>query len=579
MKNGITVADDAASDRFPVFTRGNVGETFAEVVSPLTWTALGRRAWEPAWRDAFCDFGAFTPDEFRPEGEPEITACFGGYVYINMSVTRVLAVRIPGMTVEAIDRSLFGDAPDVPPYRADPRDENAERSAAAGAWLRSLFTDDPHAENLRNRADLATALQERPDPAALSDGELAARFRSLLPRARQLFRQHVRNSYGANVLTGAIFQFCQAVGQPESAPAVTAMLGDVDSAAQSFDLWGLSRVVRRSPVLTALFDRGAEAVASRMTTPPEADSEEFRQDWEAFLDRWGFLGPNAWELRSPTYRSAPEIALRMLDRMRQAPDDAAPERRMAEAVARRERAIADVAGRLAAQPEVRMQFEGVARAAARFLPAREGSKVNCVRWNDELRAVIRELGMRHVARGVIPRWEDVLMITHDELDAYVHEPEAFRDRIAERARLQARLTGLVPPFVFVGAPPVLSAFTPRSAPVTPERPPAAGTVLTGIGVSPGVCTGRVRRIATLDAESELEPGEIIVTETTDASWGPLFLSAAAVVVETGAAISHAAIVSRELGIPAVVSVAGATRHLATGMIVSVDGGAGTVTVA
>jgi phosphohistidine swiveling domain-containing protein len=66
--------------------------------------------------------------------------------------------------------------------------------------------------------------------------------------------------------------------------------------------------------------------------------------------------------------------------------------------------------------------------------------------------------------------------------------------------------------------------------------------------------------------------------TTDASWGPLFLAAGAAVVETGAMVSHAAIVARELGIPAAVSVTGATRRIPTGAIVTVDGNTGTVTV-
>jgi rifampicin phosphotransferase len=71
---------------------------------------------------------------------------------------------------------------------------------------------------------------------------------------------------------------------------------------------------------------------------------------------------------------------------------------------------------------------------------------------------------------------------------------------------------------------------------------------------------------------------VIIAITTDASWGPLFLAAGAVVVETGATISHAAIVSRELGIPAAVSVADATRRIKNGSTVTVDGNTGTVTV-
>src|SRR5579859_2095231 len=137
------VCDDEPSARFPVFTRGNIGEVFGDPVSPLTWTALGIWALERGWREGYYEMGLFTPDEFKPLGEAEILACFGGYLYINMSVLRMLAVRIPGLSMEAIDRSAFGDYADVPPYRPDPRDRNPDRAAQMGAWVASLFTTNP----------------------------------------------------------------------------------------------------------------------------------------------------------------------------------------------------------------------------------------------------------------------------------------------------------------------------------------------------------------------------------------------------------------------------------------------------
>jgi pyruvate,water dikinase len=75
----------------------------------------------------------------------------------------------------------------------------------------------------------------------------------------------------------------------------------------------------------------------------------------------------------------------------------------------------------------------------------------------------------------------------------------------------------------------------------------------------------------------LEPGEVLVCAITDPSWTPLFLSASAVVCDTGAMLSHASIVARELGIPAVMSVPGITS-VADGTMLHVDGDRGTVTV-
>ena len=76
----------------------------------------------------------------------------------------------------------------------------------------------------------------------------------------------------------------------------------------------------------------------------------------------------------------------------------------------------------------------------------------------------------------------------------------------------------------------------------------------------------------------LEPGDVLVAPLTDPSWTPLFVPAAAVVVDVGAQITHAVIVSRELGLPCVVSVIDATRRIADGAMIEVDGRAGTVTV-
>ena len=96
--------DDDASTRFPIFTRANTGEVFTDAATPLTWSVLGRGVYENGYRDALYQMGVFTPADFRPEFEGEVVGCFGGYVYINVSLSRVLAVRTPGMDWRASTR-------------------------------------------------------------------------------------------------------------------------------------------------------------------------------------------------------------------------------------------------------------------------------------------------------------------------------------------------------------------------------------------------------------------------------------------------------------------------------------------
>ena len=106
--------------------------------------------------------------------------------------------------------------------------------------------------------------------------------------------------------------------------------------------------------------------------------------------------------------------------------------------------------------------------------------------------------------------------------------------------------------------------------------PVAGA-LAGVGASGGRVSGPARVI--LDpAEAHVEPGEILVTPTTDPGWTPLFLTAGGLVTETGAVMAHGPTVAREYGIPAVICVPGATTRIRTGQRVTVDGAAGTVTI-
>jgi pyruvate,water dikinase len=106
----------------------------------------------------------------------------------------------------------------------------------------------------------------------------------------------------------------------------------------------------------------------------------------------------------------------------------------------------------------------------------------------------------------------------------------------------------------------------------------ASDAIRGFPGAAGIVEGRARVISTAGEGDQLLAGEILVTTVTNVGWTPLFPRAAAVVTDVGAPLSHAAIVARELGIPAVVGCGNATMRLHTGDRVRVDGGQGTVEV-
>jgi len=186
-----------------------------------------------------------------------------------------------------------------------------------------------------------------------------------------------------------------------------------------------------------------------------------------------------------------------------------------------------------------------------------------------------ELARRIATRGGSPeRWKTCLV----ELDSYadyVANPQPFAPVVEERAELHAKLEGLEPPFIVNGVVPPLADWPARGGQVEALH---AGEVIAGIAGCPGVATGVARVVLHPGEPGDLGPGDVLVAPITDPSWTPLFLAAEAVVVDVGATMSHAVIVSRELGIPCVVSATGATTRIKDGSTIEVDGNAGTVTI-
>jgi pyruvate,water dikinase len=573
------IVDGVPSRRYPIYTRANVGEVFPEPVAPLSATIGIDENSEPGWRAAFERFGAFSVDEFNPD-ENEIIGVFGGYAYLNVSISRIFGVRTPGLTPEAIDYSLFGEQPGVPPYQPLPTDVDDDRSAAIGQTLQWVLTATDIPELDEEAAMLAELRRNRPDLTTLTDAELVERARSLMMgHFGRLFAQHIFVTYASTVPAGILQQVTASMGDPAYLLRLIGGVGDVDSAAPSYALWDLGRRARASATLTSAFAAGVPGVDARiraLAVSGDADAVGFVAAFDEFLFEFGSRGPNEWEMRSPTWETDPDLALAAVDRMRLAGDDEAPLGHQHSQAEDRESLGPKLVEALAGDPEVQGQFAAALGAAKVFLAGRERSKTNAIRLVHECRMAMNELGRRMTAAGHFDRPNSFGMLRHDELDAFLADPASFADEIRWREAAYAELATVEPPFVFEGDPPPLASWPRRDARTVAAAAP--GDVLAGIGGCPGQATGRARVVVDPHDARSLEPGDVLVAPITDPAWTPLFVTAGAVVVDVGAPLSHAIIVSRELGIPCVVSVTDGTKRIPDGALVTVDGDAGTVTL-
>jgi pyruvate,water dikinase len=197
-----------------------------------------------------------------------------------------------------------------------------------------------------------------------------------------------------------------------------------------------------------------------------------------------------------------------------------------------------------------------------LLHRREAVKAAFLRLGGEVRRVDGEIGDRLVARGLLDDPLSVELLTRPELAAVIDGRPLPPVVLATRRRwFDRQLLGPPLPVRFVGVP-------EREAVALPP-----GGRFEGWAASPGRHEGR--GVVVRDAAEDLPAGAVLVAVATDPSWSPLFLRAGAIVCERGGPLSHAAILARELGVPAVLNVVGATDHL-DGAMLTVDGDAGVV---
>lgn len=260
-----------------------------------------------------------------------------------------------------------------------------------------------------------------------------------------------------------------------------------------------------------------------------------------------------------------------LDHATVAPDASTRERIARESLDIESRARAA----LATRPKQLLTFDALVKTAreAHVMRQRQTGAFTLA-WPVFRRALDR-LGALLTEQHRLPQPDDVYFLRRDELPPAVLPPAAT---ITERRRTWTRQRCLTPPLLLGELTSIWKeGFARMNAVVHGDTEPAEHEIR-GYPGSPGRVTGAVRVLRRLDELDRLKPGEILVAPVTTPGWTPAFTRALAVVTDTGSIASHASIVAREYGIPAVVATGNATSRLCDGQIVTVDGSRGTVLV-
>jgi phosphohistidine swiveling domain-containing protein len=516
----------AASPAGCLWTRANIGEALPGVATPLTWSIWEVGA-EIAGRGGFYALGAATRAESMvpADRDQRFTRAFYGRGAVRVEFLATMGDRIPGTSGAAIAEQLLGNAPAEPLSRPTRR-----RYPVIAVRMPLTFMRVP--QQLRRAAADTKIwwLRNSASAANLTETDALALF----IQARERFNNNTRLQGTAlfcvvQPIYDALDHLTTSTGVGDLT-SLTSGYGSVPEAAVVGDLWRASR--------------------------GEIDLEDV-------VARHGYHGPREGELSAKSWREDNGPIQRFLAEYAAMDESQDPLVREAQLATQRREMEKAILTALPAthRPLVRTLF----RMAEQRIPLRGIAKDAFLMSLDVLRASARRIGELLAARGVLADPEDVFFLTDDEIIAAT--PADVQDLIARRRERYNYYLGVQLPSRWAGAP----------VPIDLSVSDGESDVITGVGVSPGVVEGYARVVIDPDFD-EVEPGEILVAASTDPSWASIMFISSALVVDIGGALSHAAIVARELGIPCVVNTGTGSRRIRTGDRCRVDGKTGTITI-
>lgn len=305
------------------------------------------------------------------------------------------------------------------------------------------------------------------------------------------------------------------------------------------------------------------------------DGAQWHQALTNFLDVHGFHADIELELTCPRWSEQPERVRELIQAMivtKIRPID--PGTDLVAQRSQYETQLLALHNRIRQSVSLRLRFgRAIDRHISRmrrYLVAREQMREFSSQCYAIVRTHVLEAGRRLTANGRLSEETDIFMLFMDEIADLAQgrlTGTEVADRINVRRAMYDGYRDLTPPHELGGVAEMPTSDAPIDA-----------AILSGLGCSPGIVEGAARVISSLTDISRLSPGDILVTQYTDPGWTPALGMVAGVVTEVGGLLSHAAVIGREYGIPAVLNVTRATQVLRSGQRIRVDGGNGQVTV-
>ncbi len=541
-----------------IWTDENVGEVIPDIVTPYSWSILN-----PITNGAFKRF----LHELGSDAYPEqgLFGLYKGKVYLNntaftetMSRFYLSSYKPRGgasvpLPLQWLRLFLF-------PLRMGRAMWRVWRlSQNMGARMSSHMADHEH-----RLKTLAYAREENARQAYDKINRLVALH-------HETMHLHVTNTILAEFYFQILKKIIGAWGRdvPDaSAGSVLAGLGEAESARSGRALWAIARKIKDHPELRALFEMDDTEELERKLLEKDKERVIIREI-QSFLREFGHGALHEFELLYPRWQEDRSYIYTNIQNYLNGEigDMGIQERKLAES-------RSEMLTRLRGGMNIfkRTAFNYIYCRAALFGSQRENLKQCLLKAHFELKKHLLHIGRHLTEKKVLATAGDILFLQHEEIAPYLAEQPPVKKvapLIAERRKKRAT-------DINEEHPAKMMQIGELWRPVIEEMDEEGA--LQGIGCSAGVVEGRARIIVNEQSFHKLQKGDILVASSTNPGWTPLFMTAAGVVTEIGGALSHGAIIAREYGIPMVTAVKKATRLIADGDRIRVNGSSGQVEI-
>ena len=331
-------------------------------------------------------------------------------------------------------------------------------------------------------------------------------------------------------------------------------------------LWRMAQILRSLSFEGLVLNHPASEALSLLQEKPEA--QPFISEFQAFLLRHGYRCPNDAELYHPRWAEATEQVIELVKSYLYMDNSSNPVRTEQSCQQEREKQTAQIAAQL--NPIRRWIFHWLLDQAQNKIRLRDNNRSYVAKFLFPARLLIAELGRRWSAKGWLTFPNDIFFLTLYEIDDIVNSnglPEPGKDLVTVVSKRREAFDY----WHTIMAP---AALGPGGIPLPDPEP--TDSFLQGLPASSGRVRGTARLVKNIDEATQLSVGDILVTQSTDPGWTPVFPLVSGLVLEVGGQLSHGAIIVREYGIPEVINIPGAMLFIQDGQMIEVDGSSGRV---